>query len=233
MSGNAKYDRDELNREAAALKEEELREWIGEERPLKQAAEDTGEANAGNDSEKETKQNSGLREVMSWIITFVIAIMVALVLKKYVIINATVPTGSMEHTIEPGDDLLGLRFVYKFSDPKRGDIIIFDCPDNKKEKYIKRVIGLPGETVTIEEGKIYIDGAKTPLVEDYLPDAWIFSTGPYEFQVPEGGYLVLGDNRNSSNDARFWENTYVMEDDIVGKAYVIYYPFSRVGSLYK
>jgi signal peptidase I len=149
-----------------------------------------------------------------------------------VIINATVPTGSMEDTIEPGDDLFGLRLAYAFSEPQRGDIIIFNFPDDESQKFIKRVIGLPGEKVTITDGQIYINDAATPLNETYLKEEWVRSTGPYEFDVPEGCYLVLGDNRNDSQDARYWNNTYVTKEEIIGKAYIIYYPFNRFGSLY-
>ena len=183
--------------------------------------------------ETETPKKSIVREILSWVATFALAIIFALILKNFVIINATVPTGSMEHTIEPGDDLFGLRLTYKFSDVQRGDIIIFKFPDNEEEKYVKRVIGLPGEKVTITEGKIYINNNPTPLEEDYLKEEWVRATGPFEFEVPEDCYLVMGDNRNDSYDARYWVNTYVTRDEIIGKAYMIYYPFSRFGSLYK
>lgn len=179
------------------------------------------------------KKPSALKEVISWCLTFVLAIVLALLLKNYVIINATVPTGSMENTIEPGDDLFGLRLAYAFSEPQRGDIIIFRFPDNEEEKYVKRIIGLPGETVTITEGKIYIDDAKEPLEETYLKEEWTRVTGPFEFEVPENAYLVLGDNRNDSYDARYWDNTYVTKEAIIGKAYMVYYPFNRFGSLYQ
>ena len=182
---------------------------------------------------KPEKKGSILWEICSWILTFALAIGLALALKKYVIINATVPTGSMEHTIEPGDDLFGLRLTYRFSEVQRGDIIIFRFPDDETQKYVKRVIGLPGETVTVNDGKIYIDDSETPLEEPYLKDEWVQATGPFEFEIPEDSYLVMGDNRNDSYDARYWENTYVTRDEIIGKAYMIYYPFSRFGSLYK
>jgi signal peptidase I len=179
------------------------------------------------------KENSVLREVGSWCLTLVLAFALAVVLKNYVIINATVPTGSMENTIEPGDDLFGLRLAYAFSEPQRGDIIIFRFPDDETQKYIKRVIGLPGEKVTITDGLIYINDSETPLNETYLKEEWVRSTGPYEFDVPQGCYLVLGDNRNDSQDARYWDNTYVTKDEIIGKAYIIYYPFDHFGSLYE
>ena len=182
---------------------------------------------------REKKKRPAWKEVLSWCMTLLAAFVLALVLKNYVIINATVPTGSMENTIEPGDDLFGFRLAYKFSEPERGDIVIFKFPDDESQKYVKRVIGLPGEKVTITEGKIYINNSDVPLEEDYLKEDWVRATGPFSFEVPEDSYLVLGDNRNDSYDARYWENTYVTKDEIIGKAYFTYYPFSRFGSLYQ
>ena len=111
--------------------------------------------------------------------------------------------------------------------------VIFRFPDDETQKYVKRVIGLPGEKVTIEDAKIYINDSETPLKEDYLKETWTEATGPFEFEVPKDSYLVLGDNRNDSYDARYWDHTYVSKDKIIGKAYFIYYPFQRLGSLYK
>lgn len=177
------------------------------------------------------EKTSPLKEALSWVFTFVAAILVALVLKNFVIINATVPTGSMENTIMPGDDLFGFRLAYQFSEPKRGDIIIFKYPDDEEEKYVKRIIGLPGETVRISNAKVYIDDSETPLQEEYLKDEWTVATGPFEFQVPEGCYFVMGDNRNDSWDARYWDNTYVAREKIIGKAEWVYFPFDRIGAL--
>ena len=177
------------------------------------------------------EKTSPLREALSWVFTFAAAILVALVLKNFVIINATVPTGSMENTIMPGDDLFGFRLAYQFSEPKRGDIIIFKYPDDEEEKYVKRIIGLPGETVRISNAKVYIDDSETPLQEEYLKDEWTVATGPFEFQVPEGCYFVMGDNRNDSWYARYWDTTYVARGKIIGKAVWVYLPFDRIGSL--
>lgn len=140
----------------------------------------TEEIKMDNDPKGEGKEkvSSPLREVLSWVVTLLAAFALAMVLKNYVIINATVPTGSMEHTIEPGDDLFGLRLAYQFSEPKRGDIVIFRFPDDETQKYVKRVIGLPGEKVTIEDAKIYINDSETPLKEDYLKETWTEATGP-------------------------------------------------------
>lgn len=171
------------------------------------------------------------KELFSWAMTLSIAIGVALVLRSYVVINAAVPTGSMENTIEPGDNLFGYRLAYLSSKPERGDIVIFLNPDKESEKYIKRIIGLPGEKVTITEGRVYINDSTEPLVEDYLKEEWVCGTGPYEFEVPEGCYFMMGDNRNYSKDSRFWEHPFVSEDKILGKALFIYFPFNHFGKL--
>ena len=202
----------------------------------------TEEIKMDNDPKGEGKEKatSPLREVLSWVITLLAAFALAMVLKNYVIINATVPTGSMEHTIEPGDDLFGLRLAYQFSEPKRGDIVIFRFPDDETQKYVKRVIGLPGDVIDLrdngdEEDTIYSLYINGELVkEDYIKAPMeTEATGPFEFEVPKDSYLVLGDNRNDSYDARYWDHTYVSKDKIIGKAYFIYYPFQRLGSLYK
>ena len=179
---------------------------------------------------KEEKREKGtaqavIREILSWVIPFVIALAVAMFLKNYIIINADVPTGSMENTIMPGDRLIGNRLAYRSKSPERGDIVIFRYPDNEEELYVKRVIGLPGDTIAIE------DGADTPLDEDYLKEDWTVATGNYHFEVPEDSYLMLGDNRNDSWDARYWTNPYVREDKILGKAAVIYWPVHDIGKL--
>lgn len=184
------------------------------------------------DSAKEEKKEetiSPIREVLSWVLTFAAAILAALFIKEYLIINADVPTGSMENTIMPGDRLIGNRLAYLKEGPERGDIVVFRYPDNEEELFVKRVIGLPGETVVLENGKVYIDGEE--LEEPYLKEEWTVATGPYTFEVPEGCYLMLGDNRNNSKDSRYWDNTYVSLDKILGKALFVYWPISDWGSL--
>ena len=171
------------------------------------------------------------KEILSWAGYFIAAILIAFVLKTYIIITATVPTGSMESTIMPDDDIFGFRLSYINSTPERGDIIIFKFPDNENERYVKRVIGLPGEKVTIKEGQVFINESTEPLKEEYIKEEWTNAAGPYEFEVPEGCYFVMGDNRNNSYDSRYWTNTYVKEEQIIGKALWIYYPFSRFGAI--
>ena len=160
------------------------------------------------------------KEILAWVVTIVLAIVAAKVINKYVIIKAEVPTGSMEHTIEIDDCILGFQLAYVFSGPERGDIVIFPWPDNPDIVYVKRVIGLPGETVEIKNGAVYINGES--IKEPYLKEAMHGEYGPYV--VPEGCYFMLGDNRNSSQDSRKWTNTYLKEEDIMAKVLFRYSP---------
>ncbi|MCD8132723.1 MAG: signal peptidase I [Clostridiales bacterium] len=186
------------------------------------------------------KKNETRREVLSWIRMFIIVVVVVFVATRFIIINATVPSGSMETTIMTKDRLIGFRFSYWFDEPERGDIILFSYPVDESQTYIKRVIGLPGETVEIRDGGIYIDGSDTPLEEDYLSEEWYWENDGYCFEVPEDCYFVLGDNRNNSLDSRFWaekalesgltdtqedalQYSFVKKDKIKGKAIFTYY----------
>ena len=110
------------------------------------------------------------REIISWIQIIVAAVIIALVLNNFIIANSRVPTGSMENTIMSHSRVIGSRLSYLKEDPERGDVIIFHFPDDPTGKtyYVKRVIGLPGETVTIVDGKVYINDSQTPLEEPYL-----------------------------------------------------------------
>lgn len=174
------------------------------------------------DNEKEQKQGGGAKhEILSWIKTIVLAVLIAVAINSFVIVNATVPTGSMENTIMPGDRIIALRLTYYFSQPERGDIVVFKYPDDESVLYVKRVIGLPGETVEIRDGKVYINGSQEPLNDDFVKETPLGDYGPYE--VPEGCYFMMGDNRNDSLDSRFWVNKYVEEDKILGKVYFKYY----------
>lgn len=177
------------------------------------------------DSEENTKKKLNstiiLKEIASYVLVILAAFILASLTNRYLIVNARIPTGSMIPTIMEGDRIIGNRIAYVNSEPKRGDIIVFYYPDNESEKYVKRIIGLPGETVYINDGIVYIDNQ--PLDEsDYLSITTIGTSGP--FIVPEDSYFVMGDNRNSSWDSRFWHNTYVHKDKIIAKAEFCYYP---------
>ena len=149
------------------------------------------------------------------------AVAIAVVLVLFIIMNAKVPSGSMKDTINEGDRIVGLRLAYAFSSPKRGDIIIFKYPDNESTKYVKRVIGLPGDTVSFKDGDVYINGEK--LNEPYLKTQHSTYTSVESYTVPEGSYFMLGDNRENSKDSRFWNNTYVKKQKILAKVMFRYY----------
>lgn len=165
-------------------------------------------------------------EVWEWVKIIATAAVIAFVLNTFIIANSEVPSGSMENTIMTGDRVIGARWSYLFGDPERGDVVIFHFPDNEDIYYVKRVIGLPGEQVDIEDGKVYItstDGVKTELEEPYLREPMIPEPAMH-FEVPEGCYFMLGDNRNYSVDARRWNNTYVKKEKIIAKVLFRYFP---------
>lgn len=174
-------------------------------------------------NENGNKNNKVISEIISWIKTIVVAVLVALFITRFVIVNAVVPTGSMKNTIMPNDRLIASRLSYIFSDVERGDIIVFPYPDDEEKLFVKRVIGLPGEAVQIVNGSVYIDGEL--LEEDYVSSPIIDATqnsGPYI--VPEDSLFMMGDNRQSSEDSRYWQNTFLKEDKVIGKVLFRYYP---------
>ena len=172
--------------------------------------------------EKEERKQAIKKEVMEYLRMIVFVIVVVFVMNNVVLINAKIPSESMEKTIMTNDRIFGFRLAYQFQDPKRYDIVIFKYPDDPQELFIKRIIGLPGETVEIREGKVYIDDSEKSLDDSFCPEQPLGDFGPYT--VPEDSYFMLGDNRNYSKDSRFWNNKYVSEDLIVGKALIRYFP---------
>ena len=208
----------ELHREAVKTgnteKEIEVPRTESSERRKKKAHEE---------DEKEKKQGGLGKEIFEWVKIIVSAALIAFVLNTFIIANSEVPSGSMENTIMTGDRVIGSRLSYRFEDPKRGDIAIFRFPDNEKIYYVKRIIGLPGETVDIVDGKVYINGSDEPLDEPYIREPMI-PEAPMHFEVPENSYFMMGDNRNYSMDARRWENTYVKREKIIANVLFRYFP---------
>ncbi len=179
-----------------------------------------------NPENEEKKEKFNLKEeIISWVQILVIASLIAFVLNRFIIANSRVPSASMENTIMTHDRVIGSRLSYYFTDPKRGDIIIFYFPDDITEKtyYVKRIIGMPGETVDIRDGHVYINGSDTPLDEPYIREE-METPVELHYEVPEGCYFMLGDNRNYSADSRFWHNTYVKREKIVAKVLFRYFP---------
>lgn len=187
--------------------------------------------------EKEKKKFN----IWEYVRIVVFACIAGLLINRFVLINAVIPSGSMEDLLQIDDQIFGCRLSYLFHGPERYDVVMFTYPVDGETIYIKRVIGLPGETVEIKDGKIYIDGSNQPIEENYLPEEWTVNNDGYVFEVPEDCYLMLGDNRNISEDARAWAGcaieagvasseeeaqkyTYVHKDKIIGRAILKYYP---------
>lgn len=184
--------------------------------------------------QEEQAKKSKLREFLEFIAPIVIAMIIAMVLKHCVFANAVIPTGSMLDTIQQGDRVIASRLAYTFDDPERFDIAIFKYPDNEKEYFVKRVIGLPGEKVDILNGTVYITGADGKTLE--LRDDFVSEENKDNycgsFVVPEDCYFVMGDNRDNSVDSRYWVTTnYVSRDKFIGKVMFRYYPFKTAGKL--
>ena len=177
-----------------------------------------------------TDKNGGslAHELFEWVLVIVISAVLAFALDKFIIVNAKIPSASMEPTIMTGDRLIGNRLAYINSEPERGDVVIFLFPDNEKEYFIKRVIGLPGETVRIDdEGVIYINDEV--LDESYGREI-IQNPGNARDGVTLGAneYYVLGDNRNDSEDSRFSVGV-VYRREIIGRAVFRIWPFAKMG----
>ena len=162
------------------------------------------------------------KEILSWVLIIVVAFGIAQFVTRVIILKVQVPTGSMEDTIEINNKVVALRLAYLISDPKRGDIVVFPYPDNEEVDYIKRILGLPGETIEGKDGLVYINGE--PLAESYVTAKLDCDFGPYE--IPEECYFMMGDNRNNSEDSRYWENKFVKLDKIKGKAIFKYPEFT-------
>lgn len=172
------------------------------------------------DEKKEAKSNF----FKDWIVPIVAAIGIAFIINKFLVYNVYIPSESMVPTLNIGDKLMVTR-IYNTDNIKRGDIIVF-YSDELSEVVIKRAIGLPGDKIVIHDGIVNVNGED--LKEDYVKNNEILNA---TFNVPEGKFFFLGDNRKVSNDARKWINPYIDESDIQGKAQFRFYPFSEIGIL--
>jgi len=181
------------------------------------------------------------KEAQKALETIVIVTLIALFIRTFIVQSFYIPSGSMEPSLLPGDYILVSKFIYgiripfvnirmfSFKEPKRGDVIVFIYPKDPSKDFIKRVIGVQGETVQIIEGKIYVDNTPVPdpwgCFDKKEPPGFIEAVenfGP--FVVPPRSLFVMGDNRNNSEDSRFWGS--VPLDNVLGKAFVIYFSWN-------
>lgn len=158
-----------------------------------------------------------------YLIPILVALVLTLLINKFLLFKIYIPSESMVPTLKIGDQAFATK-IYNYSNIKRGDVLVFYfAPEN--QLFIKRVIGLPGETVKVDDdGVVYVNGTK--LDEPYVKNK---DKKPGNFIVPKDSYLFMGDNRANSFDGRYWSNPYINKKDIKGKAQLIVYPFSRFG----
>ena len=169
---------------------------------------------------------SGIKETVE---TIVIALLLAFVIRTFVVETFWIPSGSMKPNLQVGDRIMAYKFLYNLNWVKRGDIIVFKYPLNPKKDFVKRAIGLPGDVVQIREKKVFVNGKE--IKEPYVihNDNWEvgFPRDDYgPVKVPPGSLFMLGDNRDSSDDSRFWG--FVPEKNIIGEAFLIYWPLWRI-----
>ncbi|MCM8780876.1 MAG: signal peptidase I [Candidatus Omnitrophica bacterium] len=179
--------------------------------------------------------------VREWIESIVIAFILAMIIRTFVVQAFKIPTGSMRPTLMEGDIILVNKFIYgakiPFTDfrlpavrqPERGDVIVFVYPQDPKKDFIKRLVAKEGETVEIRNGTLYIN--EQPLLDPIFAQRYYYNKGNFagegqKIKVPPGHYFVLGDNSASSQDSRYWG--FVPERNILGKAIFIYWPPQRI-----
>lgn len=164
------------------------------------------------------------RKIIIFLFAYAIFCVTLCILFNTVWMLGLIPSESMENTLRKGDIIFGSRIETGKEDIKRYDILAFTPPDNPETTYIKRVIGLPGETIEVFDGEVYADGVK--LDNSFIKEPQDDS-GDGSYIVPEGHYFFLGDNRNNSYDSRFWDEEFVPLENIKSKAKLIIFPFSH------
>jgi signal peptidase I len=170
---------------------------------------------------------AGALGAVAWLRDLALSVLFAVILIVFIYQPVKVEGTSMMPSLTDQERIFINKFTYRFGigDIERGDMVVFWFPMDRSKSYIKRVIGLPGDTVEIEDGKVLVNGK--PLEEDYVPDEYRDHTVYPPRQVPSGQYFVLGDHRSSSNDSRAWGM--VERKFIYGKAVFVYWPLDKLG----
>jgi len=173
------------------------------------------------------------RLILDLVETIITALLVFVIIYLFLFQPHQVKGNSMQPNFEDGEYLLTNKVTYRINKPKRGEVVIFESPQNKDFDYIKRIIGLPGEKVKIVNGKIFINGSvldeSAYLADDVYTQEGSFLPENEEVDVSENQYFVVGDNRSHSSDSREWG--FISVENIIGKTWVRYWPPSRAGLL--
>ncbi len=172
---------------------------------------------------EKSKKKSAWRELIE---TILWALVIALLIRYFVVEGYYIPSSSMEPTLVPGERVLVAKFYYRFTEPQRGDIVVFRYPIDSRRNLIKRLVGLPGETIEIKDGLVWVNGASLQgdLFRRTYYDVGYYGQGQHV--VPQDSYFVLGDNSENSDDSRFWG--YVPRKNILGRAFLVYWPPHRI-----
>ena len=181
----------------------------------------------------EISRETLMRETREWAHSILVALILTLVIRTFVVQAFKIPSGSMRPTLLEGDKLFVNKYVYRFHPPRRGDILVFKYPVDPKKDFIKRLVAVGGEKVEIRDGKIYVDGK---MLEDpsSFGQFYYYNHDPYggpreTIKVPEDSYYVLGDNSANSQDSRFWG--FVPKKNVLGKAIFRWWPPKRFGKI--
>lgn len=162
-----------------------------------------------------------------WLRDLILSVLLAFIVVVFLYQPVQVEGNSMMPRLANQERIFINKFIYRFEPIRRGDIVVFRCPVDHSKSYIKRVVGLPGEWVSIEDGRVQVNGQ--PLAEPYLSSAYLDHQSFPSARVEAGHYYVLGDHREFSNDSRVWGS--VERRLIYGKAVFVYWPFSQMGFL--
>jgi len=179
--------------------------------------------------------------IREWVESIVIAFILAMIIRTFVVQAFKIPTGSMRPTLIEGDIILVNKFIFGakvpfigwrlpvLKEPQRGDVVVFVYPQNPKKDFIKRLVGVGGDSIEIKSGTVYVNNR--PLMDPAFDQRYYYNRGGFaeegqQIMVPEDSYFVLGDNSASSQDSRYWG--FVPAKNIIGEAMVIYWPPRRI-----
>ncbi len=168
--------------------------------------------------------------IKEWVEPIIIAVILALIIRTWIVQAFKIPTGSMRPTLMEGDRIMVNKFIYKFKKPEKGDVVVFISPEDKKKDFIKRLVGLSGESLEISNGTVLIDD-KAVESDSIIKERYYYNRGDYGgkgqvLEIPDDAYYVLGDNSISSRDSRYWG--FLPKKYVKGKAFLIYWPPTRI-----